>query len=142
METKVIKKVMTIGANCYAADFTKVLAVRAKGPVDNIADFNIWKSPSLFNNQFKKDVFNAKYVVKQASDIQIEKYNFFKNIYSFPNGMNIVHNDFCQLKYRVSLKKRIRGFHKYFKKSLAKKDLWYIYSLDYRTIDCLRNTSS
>ena len=56
MEKKIIKKVMAIGANCYGADFTNALGVREKGPVDNIADFNIWKSPTLFNNQFKKFV--------------------------------------------------------------------------------------
>ncbi len=131
MKKIVIKKVMAIGANCYGADFTKVLGVREKGPVDNIADFNIWKSPTLFNNQFKNDVFKAKYIIKQSSDVQIEKYHFFKNIFSFPNGMNIVHNDFRQLKYRMSLKKRIRKFHRYYKKSLTRNDLWYIYSLDY-----------
>ena len=130
MEKVVIRKVLSIGANCFGADFTSALGVREKGPVDNIADFNIWNSPTLFSSKFQKDVFLSKYIIKKATDEQIQKYNFFPTIFNFPNGMNIVHNNFKDLKFKFSLLRRIINFKKYYKKSIKRQDYWYVYSLD------------
>lgn len=52
---KDIKKVICIGANCIAADITKSLGIREKGPMDNIANFPISKAYLLFNKEIKKN---------------------------------------------------------------------------------------
>lgn len=129
MET--VKKIISIGANCIAADFTKALGIREKGPVDNISDFNIWKSPTLFTRQFYKDVFHSNYAIRNSSKEQIEKFHFFNKFFCFSNGMCIVHNDFRKIKFRFSLKRRIVNFRRYYKKSIKQEGLWYVYSLDY-----------
>ena len=46
-----INKIISIGGNCISFDFTKHLGVRECGPVDNFAEFNIWKSAALFSNE-------------------------------------------------------------------------------------------
>ncbi len=59
---KEINKIICIGANCISLDFSKTLGIREKGPVDNFAGFNIWNSPLLFNNEFKKIMFKDNYI--------------------------------------------------------------------------------
>lgn len=126
-----INKLISIGANCLALDFTKYLGVRERGPVDNFAGFHIWNSPLLFNNEFKKAVFRGNYATKQATDLELKQYHFGNTIFVFEKGFSIVHNNFKSLKFRHELKKRIRNFHKYFKTSKKNSSLWYVYSLDY-----------
>lgn len=139
MEKVVIRKVLSIGANCFGADFTNALGVREKGPVDNIADFNIWNSPTLFSSKFQKDVFHSKYIIKKATDEQIQKYNFFPTIFNFPNGMNIVHNNFKKINFKFSLLRRIINLKKYYKKSIKRQDYWYVYSLDFLDAELSEN---
>ena len=43
-----IKKIISIGSNCIATDWAHFLGIREKSPVDNFAEFQIWKSSSLF----------------------------------------------------------------------------------------------
>ena len=130
MEEKNIKKLISIGANCIGADFSKSLGIREKGPVDNIAHFNIWKSFSLFDDTFKKYIFKSKYLIRDSSDIEINKYNFYKKKFIFDSGIMIVHNNFKSYKFKKSLRKRIRVFKRYYKRSLKDKTLWYLYSLE------------
>lgn len=127
---KQVNKVISIGANCLSLDFSKFLGIREKSPVDNFSGFNIWKAPALFTKEFKKDLFRSSYKTRKATDFELKRYYFNKIVFDFEKGFSIVHNDFESRRFRHSLKKRIRIFHKYYKKSLTDDSLWYVYSLD------------
>lgn len=128
---KKISKLLCIGSNCLAADFTKFLGVREKGPVDNFSKFNIWKSQDLFSTEFKKDIFKSQYKIQKATPEEKQTYFYKDEIFVFDKGFSIVHSDFRTRKFRKSIKHRIRSFKKYYKKSQKDDSLWYIYSLDY-----------
>lgn len=128
---KNVNKIISIGANCLALDFSKYLGIRERGPVDNFAGFNIWNSTLLFNNKFKKAVFKGNYKTRPATDFELKKYYFLNKVFVFEKGFSIVHNNFDSLRFRHGLKKRIRNFQKYYKASLKDNTLWYVYSLDY-----------
>lgn len=136
---KEINKIICIGANCISLDFSKTLGIREKGPVDNFAGFNIWNSPLLFNNEFKKIMFKDNYTVRQATPFELQKYFFNERIFVFEKGFSIVHNNFESLRFRYGLKKRIWNFHKYYKASQIDESLWYVYSLDYLDINLTEN---
>ena len=82
---KEINKIICIGANCISLDFSKTLGIREKGPVDNFAGFNIWNSPLLFNNEFKKIMFKDNYTVRQATPFELQKYFFNVSVNSSLN---------------------------------------------------------
>lgn len=130
METLKIRKIISIGSNCIAADFTKVLGIREKGPVDNIANFYLWNANTLFDGTLSKIVFNSKYLKQESSEEEKKRNNFFNYKYEFTNGMSIVHNDFETFKFKISMLYRLINIKKFYKKSLEYDDYWYIYSLD------------
>lgn len=126
-----IRKIICIGANCIAADITTTICIREKSPMDNVANFSISKSYTLFNKEIMKFFFKYKYSKRKSTDLEKKDFHFDDNVYTFRNGCSIVHNDFENKKYRHSLKKRLLLFKKYYKKSQKDDSLWYIYSLDY-----------
>ena len=134
-----VNKIISIGSNCISLDFPKYLGVRERGPVDNFAGFNIWNSPLLFNNEFKKAVFCDKYKSRPATAFELKKYYFEEKVFVFEKGFSIVHNNFESHRFRHGLKKRIHNFHKYYKASLKDSSLWYLYSLDYSDVNLSEN---
>ena len=128
---KEIKKIICIGANCIAADITKSLGIREKGPMDNIANFSISKAYLLFNKEITKYFFKYKYLKRDASKIEKEKWHFEEKVFEFRSGFSIVHNNFENKKFRFSLRKRLRNFSKFYNKSKKDNSLWYIYSLNF-----------
>jgi|GEM_PF-6051027 len=134
-----VNKIISIGSNCISLDFPKYLGVRERGPVDNFAGFNIWNSPLLFNNEFKKAVFCDKYKSRPATAFELKKYYFEDKVFVFEKGFSIVHNNFESHRFRHGLKKRIHNFHKYYKASLKDSSLWYLYSLDYSDVNLSEN---
>jgi len=128
---KDIKKVICIGANCIAADITKSLGIREKGPMDNIANFPISKAYLLFNKEIKKEFFKYRYKKRDAVKVEKEKWHFEEKIFEFRSGFSIVHNNFESKKFRFSLRKRIKNFSRFYKKSKKDNSLWYIYSLNF-----------
>lgn len=135
-----INKIISIGGNCISFDFTKHLGVRECGPVDNFAEFNIWKSAALFSNEIKKNIFKEKYQTRIATETEKKQFYFCSKVYTFEKGFRIVHNDFESKKFKSNLKKRIRNFHKYYKRSLKDDTLWYVYSLDYLDSELSENS--
>lgn len=127
---KKIKKIMSIGANCIAADITKALGLREPGPVDNLNGFNIWKSHFLFDKGIYKIFFKIPYEKRGATEVEKKNYFYAQNVYRFYRGISIVHNDFESKKFQKSLKQRIKNFYKYYKRSQTDESLWYIYSLN------------
>lgn len=134
-----VNKIISIGSNCISLDFPKYLGVRERGPVDNFAGFNIWNSPLLFNNEFKKAVFCDKYKSRPATAFELKKYYFEEKVFVFEKGFSIVHNNFESHRFRHGLKKRIHNFQKYYKASLKDSSLWYLYSLDYSDVNLSEN---
>lgn len=131
MNMKEVDKIICIGSNCIAADITHSLGVREKGPVDNIADFNIWNAKSLFNGKIKEFFFNKDFTSRLSTKYEIEQYNYAKKVFTFVGNFSIVHNDFEDSAFKKSLKKRIKAFQKFYKKSMKNEKLWYIYSVNY-----------
>ena len=125
-----IKKVICIGSNCIAADIMHSVGMREASPVDNISCFNIWKSHSLFDEEFKNLLFKLPYEVRYSTEQEQRKYFYEKKVFRFHRGFYIVHNDFESQKFKKSIKKRIKNFKKYYKQSLRDDGLWYVYSLN------------
>lgn len=127
---KEINKIICIGANCIAANFTKSLGIRKKGPMDNIANFPISKAYLLFNNEIKKAFFKYKYEKRKSTEKEKNIFHYEDSVFSFKHGFSVVHNDFSKLSFRISLRKRILAFQRYYKKSIKDTSLWYVYSLN------------
>ena len=81
-----INKIISIGGNCISFDFTKHLGVRECGPVDNFAEFNIWKSAALFSNEIKKNIFKEKYQTRKATETEKKQFYFCSKVYTFEKG--------------------------------------------------------
>ncbi len=129
MEQKQIRKIICIGSNCIAADMTAALGIRVPSPVDNISGFNIWKAHFLFDGGIKKLLFKYPYEVRDSTDDEKGKWHYWDKVFKFKRGFYIVHNDFEDKVFQKSIKKRIKEFRKYYRKSLKDDSLWYIYSL-------------
>lgn len=127
---KIIKKVICIGSNCIAADIMHSVGLREPSPVDNISCFNIWKSHSLFDGEFKKLLFRFPYEERKSTEQEKKQFFYGNKVFKFCRGFYIVHNDFESKKFKKSIKKRIKNFIKYYKKSLKDESLWYVYSLN------------
>lgn len=130
MDDKKITKLLCIGSNCIAADITTSLGVREPGPVDNFSCVNIWKSHLLFNNGIYKILFKDGYKERESTDFEKFKYHYIDKVFSFNQGIYIVHNNFEDEQFKNSLKRRIRAFHRYYFKSKFNKHLWYVYTLN------------
>ena len=126
----IIKKVICIGSNCIAADIMHSVGIREPGPVDNISCFNIWKSHALFDGEFKKLLFKYPYEVRYSTRQEKDEYSYENKVFRFRRGFYIVHNDFESKKFQKSIKKRIKDFKKYYKKSIKNENLWFVYSLN------------
>ena len=128
---KEIKKIICIGANCIAADFTHSLGVRHKSPVDNIANFNIWNAYLLFSGRIAERFFKKEHQIRKSTKEEMINYHYSENVFTFIGGFSIVHNNFNEKIFKNSLRKRIRSFRRFYKRSLKRRDYWYIYSLNY-----------
>lgn len=125
-----IKKIICIGSNCIVADIMNSVGIREPSPVDNISNFNIWKSHTLFDDEFEKLLFCFPYEVRDSTERERELFFYGKKVYKFKRGFYIVHNDFESKIFQQSLKKRISNFKSYYKRSLKDDSLWYVYSLN------------
>jgi len=126
-----IKQIMSIGANCIAADIIKTLNLRKQGPVDNMNGVNICNSHMLFENKISDVFFKFPYKKRVSTSFERANYHFEDVIYNFEYGIEIVHNNFESKKFKKSLKKRIFSFNRYYKKSRRHESLWYMYSLNF-----------
>lgn len=127
---KTIKKVICIGSNCYAADITNSLNLRVSSPIDNISEFNIWKSYLLFTGKIYKVLFHEDYEIRPSSDHEKNYYRFWDTVFTFNHNFKIVHSNFLDKKYQKAIKRRIKLFKKFYKVSIYDESLWYIYSLE------------
>ncbi|MCF0125879.1 MAG: hypothetical protein HUK25_04170 [Treponema sp.] len=125
-----IKKLISIGANCIGTDIIHFSGLRVPSPVDNFSGFNIWKSHLLFNNELKHSLFREDYESRPSTTVEQKKYWYYSRVFTFNHNYMIVHNDFEDLKFKKSVKKRLNLFKGYYQLSKKESSLWYVYSLD------------
>lgn len=128
---KEITKLISIGSNCIATDIINSIGIRVPSPIDNFNGVNIWKSHFLFSHRLFHILFKEQYKIRKSTNTEQEKYFYCNKVYRFNEGIEIVHNDFNDIKFTKALKKRMKSFHIYYLKSYFNKSLWYVYSLNY-----------
>ncbi len=127
MET--IKRIINLGSNCIGTDWINSIKLREKSPVDNFAEFRLSSSVNLFNGKINNYILNNQYIKRKSTLEEKQKYFFRNEIFIFPEGFSIVHNDFESRKFRKEFKKRIRIFNRFCKKAKNNNSFWFIYSL-------------
>lgn len=115
----IINHIISLGNNCDALFILKGLQnnIRVPGPVDNcLGNHNSIKT--LLDGTFLDDI------IKENITYENDNNRFLNN-----SGLNIQHNDFTQIKYKISLRERLLHLFQYIYNSQFDNSLWFIISI-------------